>query len=105
MTLRFTSIFFFFIAIAFVVAAHPDSSATEKKREYQIYLKKPAKSIKLLMYDKTFLPVQGRLSEDGKKIILKDYEKDHNVRVKIIYLDGSVGEFISYPCFIDPVIS
>ena len=75
------------------------------KQDFQIFLKQPAKEIKLLMYEKNFLPIQGKLSEDKKAIIMKDYEKGMKVHVKVVYEDGTVDEFTRSPCYIDPVIS
>lgn len=76
-----------------------------QRTDYQIFLKQPAKEIKLLMYEKSFLPIQGKLSEDRKSIIMKDYETGSKVHVKVMYEDGSEEEFTKSPCFIDPVIS
>ena len=75
-----------------------------QKQDYQIYLTKPAKNIKLLMYEKNFVPIQGKLSEDKKSIIIKNYETGSKVHVKVEYEDGSVDEFVRSPCFIDPLI-
>ncbi len=75
------------------------------KNDFQIFLKQPAKEIKLLMYEKSFLPIQGKLSEDKKSIIMKNYESGSKVHVKVIYEDGTEEEFTKSPCFIDPVIS
>ncbi len=57
------------------------------------------------MYEKSFLPIQGKLSEDRKSIIMKDYESGSKVHVKVLYEDGSEEEFTKSPCYIDPVIS
>jgi hypothetical protein len=82
------------------------STTTEKSKinGYQIFLKQPAKEIKLLMYDKNFLPIHGTLSEDRKSIIMKDYIKGNRVYAKVVYDDGTVDEFTKSPCYIDPVI-
>jgi hypothetical protein len=81
-----------------------DSVLSSKIHGYQIHLKQPAKEIRLLMYEKTFLPVHGRLSEDRKSIIMDDYEKGSRVHVRVIYEDGTADEFVRSPCYIDPVI-
>jgi len=81
-----------------------DSISSIKKKDYQIYLKQPAKEIKVLMYEKNFLPVQGKLAEDRKSIIMKNYEMGTKVHVKVLYDDGTVDEFVKSPCFIDPVV-
>jgi hypothetical protein len=81
-----------------------DEPAKEKKSDYQIHLTRPGKNIKLLMYEKGFVPVQGKLSEDKKSIIIKNYDTGSKVRVKVEYEDGTVEEFVKSPCYIDPVI-
>jgi hypothetical protein len=81
-----------------------DSAKTVRTNDYQIFLKQPAKEIKLLMYERNFLPVQGKLSEDRKSIIMKNYEQGTKVHVKVTYDDGTVDEFVKSPCFIDPVV-
>ncbi len=55
------------------------------------------------MYEKTFLPIQGKLSEDRKSIIMKEWEPGTRVHVKVLYGDGTEDECKS-PCFIDPVL-
>lgn len=80
-----------------------DSTAV-KKNDYQIFLNRPAKEIKYLMYEKDFLPIQGQLSEDKKSVIMKNYKTGTKVRVKVEYEDGTAEEIIKSPCFIDPVI-
>src|SRR5690349_8233922 len=81
-------------------------TAQEQKqtKDYQIFLKQPAKEIKLLMYEKNFTPIQGILSEDRKSIIMKDYLRGNKVYAKVVYDDGSEEEFTKSPCFIDPVV-
>src|SRR4051794_2561458 len=81
-----------------------DSSLSTPKKDYQIFLQHPAKEIKVLMYEKNFLPVQGKLAEDRKSIIMKNYEQGTKVRVKVLYDDGTVDEFVKSPCYIDPVV-
>ncbi len=76
----------------------------EKKPDHQIYFKQPVKEINFIMYDKSFLPIQGELSEDKKSVILKNWDKGTRVRVKVTYEDGSVDEIVKSPCYIDPVI-
>jgi hypothetical protein len=96
-------LFFLFMMPAFV-SASPDSTEAKPKQKYQIFLKQPAKEIKLIMYEKNFLPIQGKLSEDHKAVIMSNYETGNTVRVKVLYEDGTVDEFLKSPCFIDPVV-
>jgi hypothetical protein len=105
LALRFFFSFLFVSAIGLNGMAQSDSLKSPQKKDYQIYLKQPAKEIKLLMYEKSFTPIQGKLSEDKKSIIMKDYERGNKVHVKVIYEDGTVEDFTKSPCFIDPVVT
>src|SRR5438552_3924258 len=105
MLIRFFSILFFLMAMACAGIAQTDSAQAQRRTDFQIYLKQPAKEIKLLMYEKNFLPIQGRLSDDKKTIIMQDYQRGNKVHVKVIYEDGMMEEFTKSPCFIDPVIT
>lgn len=98
----FIAVFFFTCLLSAGARQEPERT---QKQDYQIYLKQPAKSIKLLMYEKNFIPIQGKLSEDKKSIIINNYENGSKVHVKVEYEDGTVEEFVKSPCFIDPVIS
>jgi hypothetical protein len=82
-----------------------DSLLAKRIHGYQIHLKQPGKEIRLLMYEKNFLPVHGRLSDDHNSIIMDNYEHGNKVHVKIIYEDGTTDEFVRSPCYIDPVIN
>ncbi|HNP49730.1 MAG TPA: hypothetical protein PKL85_12880 [Bacteroidia bacterium] len=94
-----------FICIHFnLIASTTDSSSIQRVKDYQISLPHPAKEIKLLLYDKSFLPIQGKLSEDKKSVILKNYEQGNRVRIKVVYDDGTEEEILKSPCFIDPVV-
>lgn len=93
-----------FICLLFFGSTKAQDSTNVKKADYQIFLLQPAKDIKYLMYEKDFLPIQGRLSEDKKSVIMKNYKTGMKVRVKVEYEDGTVEEIIKSPCFIDPVI-
>ena len=95
---------FLFLSVSVALSAAVDSTQVEKKSDYQIFLKQPAREIKLLMYEKNFLPIQGKLSEDKKSVIMKEYQTGNQVRVKVLYEDGTVDEFVKSPCYIDPVI-
>jgi hypothetical protein len=97
--------FILIIPMMFFILAARGQNEPAKKTDYQIFLKQPAKEIKLLMYEKDFTPIQGTLSEDRKSIIMKNYDLNSKVHVKILYDDGSVDEFTKSPCYIDPVIS
>jgi hypothetical protein len=93
-----------FFTVTFAKAQSNDAVNNAPKKDYQIHLSQPAREIKLLMYEKNFLPVQGKLAEDHKSIIMKDYEQGAKVHVKVVYEDGSIDEFTKSPCYIDPVV-
>lgn len=97
-----------FLLAIFILNSFPlfsQEAKPAKRIDYQIFLKQPAKEIKLLMYEKSFLPIQGKLSEDRKSILMKDYDPGSKVRVKVIYEDGTEEDFTKSPCYIDPVIT
>ena len=98
-----TFILFYLFLLDFINAKEIGNNGD--KKDFQIHLKSPAKTIRLLMYEKNFVPIQGTLSEDKKSIIIKNYEPGSKVHVKVEYEDGSVEEFVRSPCFIDPVIT
>ncbi|MBL0064086.1 MAG: hypothetical protein IPP38_03530 [Bacteroidetes bacterium] len=87
-----------------ISGAVPDSTVTKQVQDYQISLPRPAKEIKRILYDKSFLPVQGKLSEDKKSVIIKNYEKGSRVRIKVVYEDDTEEEILKSPCYIDPVV-
>jgi hypothetical protein len=95
----------FIFTYGFQNVSGSNDSLKVQKQDYQIYLKQPAKSIKLLMYEKDFTPIQGIISEDKKSIIIKNYKTGTRVHVKVEYEDGTFEEFVKSPCFIDPVIT
>ena len=95
--------FVFVIILSTPLHAQTEDVKPVKKKDYQIYLKQPAKEIRLIWYEKDFRPIQGKLSDDKKSIIIKAYEQGERARVKIIYEDGTEDDFIKSPCYIDPV--
>ncbi|MFZ7146201.1 MAG: hypothetical protein ACO1G6_12740 [Bacteroidota bacterium] len=102
--MRILMIFTFLLFVSIETVSAQDSTAV-KKNQYQIFLNQPAKTIKYILYDKDFLPIQGELSEDKKSVIMKNYKTGAKVRLKVEYEDGTSEEIIKSPCFIDPVIS
>ncbi|MCC7232664.1 MAG: hypothetical protein IT242_06950 [Bacteroidia bacterium] len=93
-----------FLFLGGFLFAQTDSTRSTPVPEFQIHLDRPAMEIKHIMYDKNFLPIQGRLSEDKKSVVIKNYQKGNKVRVKVVYPDGSTEEIIRSPCFIDPYV-
>jgi hypothetical protein len=94
-----------FTLLAMVCSAQSDSlSALPRYNAYQIYLAKPVKEIKQLLYEKDCTPLKGTISDNKKGIIMEGYEPGNKVHVIVIYTDGSEDEFVRSPCFIDPVI-
>lgn len=94
-----------FLLLFTITAYSQNDKNSVTKTDFQIYLKQPAREIKHLMYEKNFLPIQGKLSEDRKSVILKNYEDGNKIRIKVIYDDGTEEEFTKSPCYIDPVIT
>ncbi len=86
------------------VCAQSDSIPGLPKYDYQIYLPKPAKEIKELLYEKDCTPIKGNISDGKKSIIMQGYEHGNKVHVVVIYIDGTEDEFVRSPCYIDPVI-
>ncbi len=72
---------------------------------HQIYLEKPAESIKNVRYkeSETTDELDGELSEDGLKILLLNYTRRGRVLIDITYKDGTTEEMSKGSCFIDPV--
>jgi hypothetical protein len=87
-----------------ICKAQTSNTDGNPKWDYQIYLKQPAKEIEELYYSDRHEQINGKLSQDGKTIIVKDYEKKNPVHVKVLYQDGTIDEFIRSSCYIDPVI-
>ncbi len=98
----------FIVCISFfashVAVAQSGANDSLPKYDYQIYLPKPAKEIKQLLYEKDCTPINGNISDTKKAIIMQGYEHGNKVHVIVIYIDGTEDEFVRSPCFIDPVI-
>ncbi len=98
------TIIMFSLLLSIACYAQSDSTYHLPKYDYQIYLKQPAKEIQQLLFEKDCTPINGKLSDGKKTIIMKDYEPGNKVHVKVLYIDGTKDEFVRSPCFIDPVI-
>lgn len=70
---------------------------------HQIYLDQPVKSIEKIEYDQDGTPIEGEISPDGKRIILKNYTHKGRIYVSLTYQDGTTDEFKRSSCVIDPV--
>jgi hypothetical protein len=95
---------FFSLLVSAVGYAQTDSTYHLPKYDYQIYLPKPAKEIQQLLFEKDCTPINGKISESKKTIIMRDYEPGNKVHIKVTYTDGTDDEFVRSPCYIDPVI-
>jgi hypothetical protein len=99
-----------FLSVVLIFASNVCFAQTENNNsalprfDYQIYLQKPAKEIKELLFYKECTPIKGKISDSKKNIIMKDYEPGNKVYVRVLYEDGTEEEFVRSPCFIDPVI-
>src|SRR4051812_1113190 len=95
----FLSVFLFIGLTSYCQGPSVEDSVLAKKISgYQIHMKQPVKEIKLLMYEKNFLPVKGKISDDKLSIIMDSYEHGNKVHVKVIYEDGTADEFVRSPC-------
>jgi len=102
-----TSGIFFFCSQSFSQSPPPQQQqkfAEPKFEQYQFYLTEPAIKILEIQYEKDCTPVNGKLSEDGKTVFIKDYTEHSKVYVKVLKPDGKIEEISKSPCFIDPVI-
>jgi hypothetical protein len=72
-------------------------------KQYQFHLEKPADRIEHLRYENTDESIKGKVSEDGKRIIMDNYKKGQRIKFDAIYKDGTREEVKKSPCFIDPV--
>lgn len=86
-------------------ATTPDPAATPEPilpENRQLYLDKPAQSIKSVKYKETGEPLKGELSKDGKRVFIHNYTRRARVAVEVRYLDGTEETIERSPCFIDP---
>lgn len=83
----------------------PLSPIESKFELHQFYLQDPAIKIMEMQYDKDCTPVKGKLSEDGKTVLIKEYIEHSRIYLKFLKADGKEEEVIKSPCFIDPVIN
>ena len=75
----------------------------EGMRSYQFQLEKEARSISNIHYEKTGEPIKGKLSPDGKRIIMEHYVKGNRVVYHVVYADGTEADATKSTCYIDPV--
>ena len=73
-------------------------------KEYQFSLPEKAIEIKWIEYEKTKVPMHGKLSPDGRSILIRNYQTGQPLRVKAVLENGKTEEYVKSPCFIDPVI-
>ena len=97
-------------SVSKISAQNPDLKKDEKQDEpkfelHQFYLKDPAIKILDIKYDNDCTPVNGKLSEDGKTVFIKDYTEHSRIYFKFLKGDGKVEEITKSPCFIDPVVN
>ncbi|TAH44021.1 MAG: hypothetical protein EYC69_01215 [Bacteroidetes bacterium] len=95
---------FFSVLVYSQAATDGENKLPQNRQDHQIHFQQPIKEIKHIMYDKSFLPIQGEISKDKKSVVLKNWEKGTKVRVKVTYEDGTEDEIVKSPCYIDPVV-
>ncbi len=71
---------------------------------HQIYLENKARSIQELEYEKDGEKLKGKISEDGKRIILENYHKRGRVKVTYTTESGEQKTVSKSSCYIDVVI-
>ena len=72
-------------------------------KQYQFNLEKPAVDIQNLRYEESGEPIRGKLSTDGKRVLMDNYKKGQRVKFEAIYSDGTKEEVKKSSCYIDPV--
>lgn len=96
---------FLFTAASFACFAQTSTeTASESKWDYKIYLRQPAKKIEQLLNEKDKTPINGSIGENKTSIIMTNYVPGNQVRVKVVYDDDTEEEFVSSPCYIDPIV-
>ncbi|MEO5570717.1 MAG: hypothetical protein ABIT08_00220, partial [Bacteroidia bacterium] len=89
-----------------IFSQNSDVKQDEPKFElHQFYLKDPGIKILDIQYDNDCTPVNGKLSEDGKTVFVKEYKEHSRIYLKFLKADGKVDEVTKSPCFIDPVVN
>ena len=98
---------FSFLPVNILVAqVIPDSllhTTPPSFKEFRFSLPEKAIEIKWIEYEKTKVPMHGKLAPDGNSIIIRNYQPGQPLRVMVILLSGKIVEYIKSPCFIDPV--
>lgn len=79
-----------------------EQEATPLPENKQLYLEKPAQSIKSVKYKETGEPLKGELSKDGKRVFIRNYTHRARIAVELRYADGTEETIERSPCFIDP---
>lgn len=93
-----------FLFIAATCIAQNDNTYTPPKWDYQIYLQKPAKQVDQVLYYKSCDPIENKLSDTRKTVIMHNYETGNKVYLRVEYEDGTFEEIVRSPCYIDPII-
>jgi len=74
-----------------------------KLRQYQFQLDESVESIDQLRYDQSGEPINGKLSPDGRRVVMDNYKKGQRVKLTVTYADGRSEEVTKSSCYIDPV--
>jgi len=105
----FLFLLFFFTASAGLAHAQVFSDSSQHApppvfKEYRFTLPEKVIDIIWIEYEKSKVPMHGKLAPDGKSILIRNYEPGQPLRVKAMLENGKTEEYVKSPCFIDPVI-
>ena len=80
----------------------PPTETIEPARLHQLYLPKPAIKIGVLRHRDGEV-LDGELTPDGLRIIIKNYTRRNGVEVEVLFKDGTEEKISRSPCVIDEV--
>ena len=111
MILRASIILIFVVSICGQVTAQKqqvvDYFHDENGNTYhQIYLDEKATELLDIKYhnDDQDIEIDGNLSSDGYSLIIKNYQLNKAVSVKVLLENGEVKEILRSKCHIDPLV-
>lgn len=84
--------------------AQQTSKKTSQKtdKHHVIYLEKPASCIDKLRY-KDGAKIDGKLTKDGMRVLIKNYDELRDVHFLVNYTDGEIEEAYTGYCYISTI--